>query len=363
MLKPEIEPEAQEIKSLQVRVVKAIKRDIQMVVKSQGMVRAKTESEIVAQVSGVIESVSNSFVSGGFFNKGDVLVQLDSRDYQYRLTQAQHIVAQAELALKLEEQQADIAKKEWQQMNEDPPPALVSREPQLAEATASLKSARASLSQAQLDLNRTKVRAPFSGRVKVKNVDVGRYVTPGMSLARIYSIDFAEVRLPLPDKDLKYLDLPHDFRLKDNPGHRPIVFLKGEFAGSEHQWSGELSHIEGELDSRSRMIHAAVQVPDPYGKHQQVPLTVGMYVQGEIIGKTVADLVIIPREAIRNLNQILIIDNENRLYSREISIYRIDGEFIYVNKGIESGELICLSAIKTVVEGMNVSPIAETEKR
>ncbi len=363
MMKPEIEPEAQEITAVQVRVMKVIKQDIQMVVNSQGTVHAKTESEIVAQVSGVIEAVSSSFVAGGFFKKGEVLVRLDARDYQYRYIQAQHKVTQAELALKLEEQQAEIASDEWKQMNEGPPPALVSRDPQLAEAAASLESARASLLQAQLDLDRTKVRAPFSGRLKVKNVDRGRYVTPGMSLARIYSIDVAEVRLPIPDKDLKYLDLPRDFRLKDNPGHRPEVILSGDFAGSKHQWTGNLTHIEGELDARSRMIHAAAQVPDPYGKKHEVPLTAGMYVKAEIIGKKVSNLVVVPREVLRGQNQILIVDKENHLYTRKIGIYRIEGESVYIDSGLENGELVCLSQLKTVVEGMDVSPVAEAEEK
>jgi multidrug efflux pump subunit AcrA (membrane-fusion protein) len=144
MAKPDIEPEALDIKALQVQVMPAVKKEVQMTVKSQGTVRAKTESEIVAQVSGVIKSISESFVAGGFFKKGDILVRLDDRDYKYRHTQAEHKVTQAELVLKLEEQQAEIARDEWTQMNEEtPPPALVSREPQLAEASASLESAKA----------------------------------------------------------------------------------------------------------------------------------------------------------------------------------------------------------------------------
>ncbi len=362
MVKPEIEPEAREIKPVQVRVIPAIKKEVQMIVKSQGTVRAKTESEIVAQVSGVIESISPSFVAGGFFKKGDILVRLDARDYKYRYTQAQHKVAQAELALKLEEQQAEIAREEWVQMNEGTPPALVSREPQLAEARASLGSAKAGLMQAQLDLERTKVRAPFAGRVKIKNVDIGRYVSPGMSLARIYSIDVAEVRLPLPDKDLKYLSLPFDFRNRGSSSTGPDVILRGNFAGKEQQWSGKLSHIEGEFDSRSRMIHAVARVADPYGEQNEAPLAVGMYVHAEIIGKKVGGLIKVPRAALRNQNQLLVVDEKNRMHFREVDIYRIDGENIYIEGGIKDNEWICISQPKTVVDGMKVTPINETEE-
>jgi RND family efflux transporter MFP subunit len=361
MAKPDIEPETQNIKPLQVRVMPAIKKDVQMTVKSQGSVRAKTESELVAQVSGVIRSISSSFVAGGFFEKGNILIHLDSRDYKYRYTQAQHKVSQAELALKLEEQQADIAKTEWVQMNEGTPPALVSREPQLAEAQASLESAKAGLMQAQLDLDRTKIRAPFSGRVKAKNADIGRYVTPGMSLARIYSIDVAEVRLPLPDKDLKYLGLPFDFRNQVNSEDGPEVILSGDFAGENRNWIGKLSHIEGEFDSRSRMIHTVARVSDPYSEQYEAPLTVGMYVHAEIIGKKVNGLIEIPRVALRNQNQVLVVDSDNRIHFRDVGLFRIDGEVVYISDGIKDNELICVSQPKTVVDGMEVTPIQEIE--
>jgi RND family efflux transporter MFP subunit len=360
MAKPDIEPETQNIKPLQVRVIPAIKKEVQMSVKSQGSVRAKTESEIVAQVSGVIQSISPSFVAGGFFNKGDMLIQLDSRDYKYRYTQAQYKVSQAELALKLEEQQADIAKTEWGQINEGAPPALVSREPQLAEARASLESAKAGLMQAQLDLDRTTIRAPFSGRVKSKNADIGRYVTPGMTLATVYSIDVAEVRLPLPDKDLKYLGLPFDFRHQLNSNSRPEVILSGEFAGENQTWLGKISHIEGEFDPRSRMIHLVARVSDPYSKQYEAPLTVGMYVHAEIMGKKVGGLIEIPRTALRNENQVLIVDDNSRIHFRNAEIFRIDGEDVYISGGIDNNELICVSQPKTVVDGMQVTPIQET---
>lgn len=361
MAKPDIEQEVQNTKPLQVRVMTAVKKEIQMTVKSQGSVRAKTESEIVAQVSGVIQSISPSFVAGGFFKIGDLLVKLDDRDYQYRYTQAQHKVAQAELALQLEEQQADIAKNEWRQMNEVDPPALVSREPQLAEARASLESARAGLWQAQLDLDRTKIRAPFSGRVKTKNVDIGRYVTPGMSLATIYSIDVAEIRLPIADKELKYLSLPFDFRNQSDATQGPEAILRGDFAGENREWLGTLSHIEGEFDPRSRMIHAVARVIDPYSENYEAPLTVGMYVHAEIIGKKVEGLIEIPRVALRNQNQVLIIDKENKIHFRNAEIFRIDGEKVYISDGIEDNELICVSQPKTVVDGMQVTPFREAE--
>jgi hypothetical protein len=182
-----------------------------------------------------------------------------------------------------------------------------------------------------------------------------------MSLARIYSIDLAEVRLPLPDKDLKYLSLPFDFRNQVNSSSGPEVILRGDFAGKEQEWIGSLSHIEGEFDSRSRMIHAVARVADPYSEQNEAPLTVGMYVHADIMGKKVSDLIEVPRTALRNQNQLLIIDKDNRIHFRNAEIFRIDGEVVYISNGIKDNELICISQPKTVVEGMKVTPIHEIE--
>ena len=287
--KKHIVPQAPEIMPQQLRVLRAKTEKYQLTVKSQGTVRAKTESEVVAQVSGVIVSTESAFVAGGFFNKGDVLVKLDRRDYEHRLIQAKHQVAQAELAVKMEEQQASIAKEEWGRMNESIAPALASRGPQLAEARALLDAAKAGEAQAQLDLERTEIRAPFSGRIRTKNVDIGRYVTPGMALATIYSIDAAEVRLPIPDQDLAYVDVPFDARGR-SLANGPKVVLRTTFAGSDHEWTGRLTHTEGEIDSRSRMMYAVAQVQNPYDKKNDVPLTVGMFVNAEIFGAVVDGL-------------------------------------------------------------------------
>jgi len=285
------------------------------------------------------------------------LVSLDSRDYEYRLTQAKHQVAQAELALKMEEQQAEIAVQEWKHMNQGAPPALVSRQPQMAEAQTALESARASLAQASLDLERTHLTAPFAGRVRAKNVDIGRYITPGMSLATIYSTDIAEVRLPLPDQDLAYLDMPFDARPSAKTD-APVI-LSAEFAGGLHEWHGRLTHFEGEVDPRSRMIYAVARIDNPYSLKNESPLTVGLFVKAQIIGKKVDDLIVLPRVAFREKDKVLVVDKQSRLYLRPVRVYRSEQDNVYVSAGLDDGELVCLSQPKTVIDGMAVTVLPD----
>ena len=144
------------------------------------------------------------------------------------------------------------------------------REPQLAQARALLSSAEARLEKARRDLDRTRIRAPYRGRVRAKMADVGDYVAPGTPTASIYAVDFAEVRLPMKDDDLAYLDLPLGLRTDSGPeASGPAVVLRGKFAGAMHTWTGYVHRTGGEIDARTRMIDVVVRIVDPYGEGRE----------------------------------------------------------------------------------------------
>ncbi|MFQ5674946.1 MAG: efflux RND transporter periplasmic adaptor subunit [bacterium] len=360
--RPDIQPLPPENLPKLVRVIPVQQQTVQLNVSSQGTVTPRTASTLVAQVAGRITTVSPSFVAGGFFEKGAVLLSLDSSDYELAITQAKYQAAQAELTLKLEEQQAEIAREEWYRLNDGEIPPLVAREPQLKQAKAALEAAQATLAQAKLNLQRTQIKAPFAGRVRVKNVDVGQYVTPGMALAQIYAIDYAEVRLPLPDNELAFLDMPFSFRGAQETRKGPEVTLTANFAGQQQTWKGNLTRLEAEVDPRTRMVHAVARVENPYGKKASgalSPLTVGLFVQVEISGKKMKNVVVLPRVALRNDNEVLVVDAENKLRFREVDILKKDAENIYVRGGLQSGEQVCISQLEAVVDGMPVQPFLE----
>lgn len=360
--KPEVKTKTPEIPKKIVRVMPVLKQEVTMTVSSQGSVVPRTESALVAQVSGRVISVSPAFVTGGFFEKGEILVSIDKTDYNLAVTQAKSQVAQAELRVRLEEEQAELAREEWVRLNGGEAPALVAREPQLAEARATLEAAKASLQQAQVNLDRTYVRAPFVGRIRTKNADVGQVVAPGNPIATVYAVDYAEVRLPLPDESLAYLNIPFDFRGNADNKDRAKVILRANFAGKMNEWEGYIHRIEGEIDARSRMIHVVARVENPYGKSKNAsrpPLTVGLFVYADIIGKTIDDVIIIPRSALRDNNKVLIVDNENRLRFRDVVPLRVNAETVHIGSGLQDGERICISKLKAVVDGMPVEPFEE----
>ena len=356
--KSSVETEPAKTTAKLIRVAKLESKTVQMNVRAQGTVVPRTESKLVSQVAGAVIWVSPAFEAGGYFKKGEMLIKIDKSDYELALTQSALQVAQAELRLQIEEQEGKIAREEYERLNEGEVPALVAREPQLAEAKAALKAAKAGMSKAQLNLDRTKIKAPYSGRVRHKNIDVGQYISPGAPAATIYSVDYAEIRLPIPDEKLKYLNIPLNFHNNSSNSKKIEVIIKADFAGKELQWSGEIIRIEGEVDSRTRMIHAVARVKDPYGvmeKSDAPPLTVGMFVTAEIIGKTIENIVEIPRLALRNEAQVMVVDAENCLRFRDVEILRIQNDKVFVSSGLAEGETICVSPLQAVVDGMKVS--------
>jgi RND family efflux transporter MFP subunit len=339
-----------------VRVVEVQPQDLRLEVHTQGTVKARTQTKLVAEVAGRIVRVSNGFASGGFFEKGDVLVEIDASDYRVAVATAEGTVAQAKVRLETEEAQAEVARQEWEQLGTGEESPLATRELQLQEAQAALAAAEAMLEKARRDLARTKIRAPFVGRIRAKLADLGEYVAPGVPVADVYSVDVAEVRLPVPDADLAFLDLPVDYRgaAAREPG--PKVVLYADFAGERHSWNGRIVRVEGEIDPVSRMVHVVAQVEDPYGKQGEdspLPLAVGMFVEAEIVGRFVEGAVTLPRTALRG-QQVLVVDAEDRLRFRDVDVLRVDRGYAILVGGLEAGERVCVSTLQAVSDGMKV---------
>ena len=341
-----------------VRVQSIYPTDFQLIVPAQGTVAPRTQTTLISQVAGQIIKVSPAFANGGFFEKGDVLLTIDPRDYEVAVAQAQVQVAQAKLRLAREEEEAEIAREEWKRLGNGEPTDLVLRKPQIDEARATIAAAEGALMRANLNLQRTQIRAPYPGRVRTKNADVGQYVNPGSPLGQIYAIDYAEVRLPVPDDQLAYLDLPLSFR--NNPHHNsgPDVRFHATFAGREHTYMGRIVRVEGEIDARSGMIALVGRVDNPYRQRDNntPPLAVGLFVTAEILGHRAENVVVIPRAALRGKNRVLVVTG-NRLYYRNIDVLRADAEKVVVRSGLKSGEQLCVSPIDTVVDGMRVRTV------
>jgi membrane fusion protein, multidrug efflux system len=342
-----------------VRVVEVTPQDIRLLVKTQGTVKPRTEGQLVAEVAGQVIWVSPVFAAGGFFEKGEVLVSIDARDYELAVVTAKGQVAQAKVRHETEEAQAKVAREEWEQLGTGGDSPLATRELQLQEAGAALAAAQAALERAERNLQRTRIRAPYAGRVRAKLTDIGEYLAPGVPVASVFSVDYAEIRLPIPDAELAYVDLPVDYRGETAKQSGPVVHLYADFAGSRHHWEGRIVRVEGEIDPQSRMIHAIAQVADPYGRGEgkdPLPLAVGLFVEAQIEGHRLENVYVIPRSAMRG-DRVLVVDGEDRLRFRDVEILRNDRTNVVISAGLSPGERVSVSTMQAVSDGMKVRSV------
>jgi len=335
--------------------------DVTLTVASQGTVRPRTESTLSAEVSGLVVGVSPAFVDGGFFEAGDLLLQIDPQDYRQALVEAESRLAAAELRLAQEAAAGELARAEWAELGEGEATALTLHEPQLAQAAAAVAAAAESIAQAQRNLERTEVRAPYAGRLRLKQVDLGQLVNRGAPLASIYAVDAAEVRLPLPDDQLAFIDLPLSYRDEADDTTGPEVVLQAEFAGRTHEWTGRIVRTEGEIDPRSRMVHAVARVDDPYSRGddpQRPPLASGLWVTATISGRFVQGVSVLSRAALRDGDQVLVLNGDNRVRFRDVDVLRKTNTDVIIRSGLEAGERVVLSQLATVTDGMKVRTLA-----
>ncbi|EDZ66070.1 hypothetical protein NOC27_2750 [Nitrosococcus oceani AFC27] len=257
--------------------------------------------KLTAQVEGKVVKMAPGFKEGKFFREGDVLIQIEPRDYDLAVIKAQARVAAAQGELLREEAKADLARKDWESIGKGEPSPLMLRIPELKEARARLQAAKAALEEARLRRERTELQAPFNGRVQERWVEVGEYVEEGTHLARLFAVDRAEARLPLTPAELAFLDLP--LAPRQNLGEKgPKVMLQASLAGKRHSWEGRIVRTEGVIDEKTRMLYAVAEVRDPYGDLGLSPgalLLVGLFVEAEIEGRTLDHAHLLPRQALR----------------------------------------------------------------
>jgi len=342
-----------------VETISARFSNVTLRVQAEGTVAPRTETQLVPEVSGRVMEVSPAMVAGGFFREGEELFRLDSREYELAVTRARAAVAQANLRLETERQEAALALEEWELLGTGRPTPLAAREPQIAEAEASLGAAEASLEQAEYDLERTVVRAPYDGRVRQENMDLGQFVSRGNAVATIYSVDAAEVRLPVADSELAFISLPLGYRQDPDPevDEGPRVLLHAEFAGREYQWEGRVVRTEGEIDPRTRMVNAVARVEDPYDRDpnsDRPPLAVGMFVRAEILGRPSGQVVALPRSVMRSEDRVLVVDEDDRLEFRQVEVFRLERDRVLVGSGLTEADRIVVSPLENAIAGQRV---------
>jgi len=338
---PEQKPEEMPIPIVDVTQVE--QQTVSLNLPSYGVVTPKYKTQLVTEVQGRMLTISPQFVAGGIVKKGDQLAQIEPSDYEADLMQAEATLAQATAALNEEIARGEVAKIEFKGYDKGLPPELGLRIPQLKKEQANVKYAQAALARAQRNLERTVIRAPFDGIIKARNVDLGQYVTLGTNLGELYDTRIAEIRLPISNDDLAYLESV------DNPDTQ--VTLSASLAGKENTWIGNIILV--------------AEIKDPYLREHKtqgsLPLKYGSFVNAVIKGRTVDGIVKLPRHVVRN-EHVALINNNNIVEMRHVNVVRSDLENVFIKDSLKTGERVAITHFNNMANGQLVKVIGEETK-
>ena len=306
----------------------AVVSDIQIQLKSQGEVKPRHRTQLVAEVGGKLSLVSERFRNGSTFEgpsgdeEGELLLQIEKGDYEAAVAAAQATLAEAQLALTMEEVRRAQALRDWEKIRKGQEPTeLVRRVPQIRSAEAKIRAAEAGVKTALQDLKRTEIRAPYDCRIERAYVDVGASVIPGAPLVELVSLGPVEVRLPLSLTDYGYLEKEKGALVGD-------VVVSGEIGGESVEWAGKIIRSEEIVERSTRSINVVAE----FGADGTEVPPVGMFVQASILGKTIPKAVRIPRSGVVDGGKVLLVKN-GRLNIRPAKILWTEVSHVVVRGG------------------------------
>lgn len=343
--------------TLLVEVTRLQSTDYPVVIRSQGTVQPSITNTLVPEVAGTVSSLGASFVIGGAFSAGEMLVEIDRRDYDIALTQAKANLAQADAQLEEQAALAESARAEWKALGRrGQPSSLTLREPQLAAASANRDAALAQVQRAELDLQRTRLLAPYDGIVSARTVDPGQFVSRGSPVGQIHGIESVDVRLPLSNRQLTYLDTAGGAQVE----------LTAIIGNDARVWVGTLNRVEG-IDAATQQLNVIVRVNEPYNVDAtsvgDFPLRVGQYVNARIAGQVLKDVFVIPRAALREEREVLVMTDDNTIERRAVTVAWSDDEFAAITIGLSDNDALVTTPLSTVTDGTPVQVVGDETRK
>ena len=326
-----------------VEVISVEPIDYVIPIKSEGMVMPQTSISFSAEITGKITAVSDNFSNGGEFNKGEILVEVDPKDYELAITRAQANVASANASLDLEQAKSELAQADWKKYGKSgKPSALNLNLPQVASAKAAYDAANADLKLAQRNLAKTKITAPFDGVIFSKSVDIGQFVSIGTNLAMIASTEVAEIRVSLSDQELLQSGL-------NNSKENVTVKISSEEL-NDISWLGKVKQIEVQRDARTLMNYVIIEVERPFTQ-QQMALRFNTFVTVEFAGQKLLGVYPVNREFMLLNNRIKLLDSQSMLMIQDLEVVYSNDEKLFISNGLNPNDQIITTQLPNIKIG------------
>ena len=331
-------------------------KDFQIQISSNGTTTPLTQTVLTAEVGGEVIYRSKKFSEGSSVIEGEILAKIDDTDLQLQYKNALLQLANAEVQHSLQLAEAEVAKEAWEKIGDGVASDLTLKKPQLKQAEALLEVAKAQVSSAEKKLNKTEIVAPYAGRIQSVNIDLGTTIIPGQPVGALYTSSEIEVTLAVKDNDLQFLSIPMDGRKLD-PSEQALVEIRSFYKGKNQTWIGRLERVDGVIDPVTRMINLIAVFKNDFIETDKPNLPIGLFVEAQIDGIILKDIYSIPVNAISENNEVYIVNNDNELVSRQLSILKKYSDFVIVKDGLKAGERIVISKLSTASNGIKVNPV------
>jgi RND family efflux transporter MFP subunit len=331
-------------------------KDFQIQISSNGTTTPLTQTVLTAEVGGEVIYRSKKFSEGSSVIEGEILAKIDDTDLQLQYKNALLQLANAEVQHSLQLAEAEIAKEAWEKIGDGVASDLTLKKPQLKQAEALLEVAKAQVSSAKNKLNKTEIVAPYAGRIQSVNIDLGTTIIPGQPVGALYTSSEIEVTLAVKDNDLQFLSIPMDGRKLD-PSEQALVEIRSFYKGKNQTWIGRLERVDGIIDPVTRMINLIAVFKNDFIETDKPNLPIGLFVEAQIDGIILKDIYSIPVNAISENNEVYIVNNDNELESRQLSILKKYSDFVIVKDGLKAGERIVISKLSNASNGIKVNPV------
>ena len=328
---------------------------------AMGNVIASQSVNLNARVSGMVISVSENFIEGGFLKKGEPIVEIDPIDFQLAVRQRKSELIKAEFDLKMEMGQQAIARREFELLGSELGPQakeLVLRKPHLSTAKAALDAAKAALEQAELDLSRTQPIAPFNAIVTDRNANIGSWISTfstGTPLVKLVATDTFWVDVSLPLDKLRWIAIPG---ISSDQGS-PVKITYEQAWGPVAYRSGKVKRLKAEVEAEGRMAKLIVEVDDPLSQKaanaNKPPLMLGTLVRVEIAGKKLSNVISLPDSMLHDGNTLWLMTEQETLDFIEVEPVWNEQRRVYLSADqLPENARIITTDLATPVKGMRI---------
>ncbi len=331
-------------------------KDFQVQISSNGTTTPLTQTVLTAEVGGEVIYRSKKFAEGASVIEGEILAKIDDTDLQLQYKNALLQLANAEVQYSLQLAEAEVAKEAWDKIGDGVASDLTLKKPQLKQAEALLEVAKAQVSSAAKKLNKTEIIAPYAGRIQNVNIDLGTTIIPGQPVGAMYTSSEIEITLAVKDNDLQFLSIPMDGR-KLNPSEQASVVIESFYKGKTQSWEGKLERVDGVIDPITRMINLIAVFKNDFIETDKPNLPIGLFVEAKIDGITLKNIFEIPINSISKDNEVYIVDKNNQLELRKLTVLKKYSEFVIIKDGLRAGERIVTSKLSAASNGIKVNPV------